>query len=232
MPINGRYIAAALFILSGISARAGQAAPLILTTDDTPPLNFMNEQTHEVSGFVTDIIRKTMAKAGVDYKIELLPWTRAYKMALEESGTCVYSTGQTDDRMPLFKWVAPLTTNSWVLFGAPNSTLSIKSLDDVKQLKVGGYPGGKATYLESHGVTVDAAPRDELNIAKLLAGRIDLWATSEASGAELTKRQGVDNLKKLFVFKEVVIGLACNKDVSDETIIKLNTALKVVNSEK
>jgi polar amino acid transport system substrate-binding protein len=205
------------------------AAPLTITTVENPPLSYMDPNTREVTGIVTEVVKQVLAKAGVEYRIEILPWQRAYKMGLEELNTCVYATVVTDERKPLFKWVAPIATDNWVLYGAPDSTIALKTLEDAKSYKIGGYQGdAKTVYLTAQGYTLDATSQDSLNVNKLTAHRIDLWVTSERAGPALAERQGVTNLKKLLVFKEVVMGLACNKETPDDVIAKLNEALRQV----
>jgi polar amino acid transport system substrate-binding protein len=205
------------------------AAPLTITTVENPPLSYMDPNTREVTGTVTEVVKQVMAKAGIEYRIEVLPWQRAYKMGLEEPNTCVYSTVVTDERKPLFKWVAPIATDNWALYGAPDSTITLKTLEDAKSYKIGGYQGdAKTIYLSAQGYTLDATSQDALNVNKLTAHRIDLWVTSERAGPALAERQGVTNLKKLLAFREVIMGLACNKEMPDDVIAKLNDALTQV----
>lgn len=171
------------------------AAPLTITTEENPPLNFMDPTSHEVTGIATQVVKEVLEKAGVEYKIVLLPWQRAYQMALDGPTTCVYSTTITDERKPLFKWVAPVTTNNWVLYSAADSDITLKSLEDAKPYKIGGYQGSAmGQFMIAQGYNIEIAPQDVLNVNKLVAHHIDLWVTGERGGPVLAERQGVVGL--------------------------------------
>jgi polar amino acid transport system substrate-binding protein len=176
-------------------------------------------------------LRKAFEKSGIQYNISLFPWTRAYDMATNTANTCVYSTTRTDEREPLFKWVGPLVRNDWVLFGRADSP-KLTSLNDAKPYTVGGYQGDALSiYLKSQGIKVDEANADHLNPQKLMAKRIDFWATGAALGPYLAAREGVTGLVPVLSFRETQMYLACNKAVPDDVIAKLNTAVKQLTDD-
>ena len=202
------------------------ARELLLTTENYPPFNMQEEGSQRIVGISTDIVRRLMVRAGVDYSIKFLPWQRAYGMALKQQGTCVFSTTRTAEREPLFKWVGPLVTNDWVFFGRADTELTITSLEDAKPYVVGGYKGdATALFLEQQGFDMDLASHDHVNPAKLAAGRFELWATGNHLGPFLAQQAGVE-IRPLFTFRETIMGLACNRDVDDDLIAQLNTLLQ------
>lgn len=220
-----------LALASAIPADAAESVTLVLNTEENPPLNYLDPATEQVVGIATEIVRKLMARANVTYRIDLLPWQRAFAGAREEPNTCVYSTTFNDERKPLFKWVMPLTTNSWALFAAPGSSIKINSLEDARRYKIGGYQGdAKAQFLLAQGFDVAVAPQDVLNAMMLIAGRIDIWATTERAGPELARRSGAGPIEKLFVFREVVMGLACSLQTPDALIDQLNETLRQIKA--
>lgn len=200
------------------------AADIRVTTEEYPPFNM--SQNGVVVGLATDLVRGMFEKAGEKYSIEVLPWQRAYQMALDTKDTCVYSTTETEERRNLFEWVGPLVANNWVLFARPGSTIELTSLEGAKGLRIGGYQGdATAIFLEKNGFTVEAVPRDELNAAKLANGRIDLWATGSELGPFLAAQQGIKNLRPVLTFKETKMSLACNKSTDPAVLAKLRAAL-------
>lgn len=202
----------------------GAHAQLLLTTEEYPPFNMTVEGV--VTGSATALVRRSFERAGIPYRIEMLPWQRAYGMALAQPDVCVYSTTETDERKPLFEWIGPLVTNDWALFARAGASLPITRLEDAKGRRIGGYQGdATALFLQSNGFEVDAAPSDELNPAKLVSGRIDLWATGSELGPYLARRQGIDNIEQVLVFKEVVLSLACNKATDPAALARLRAAL-------
>lgn len=221
-------IRACLLAGCAVLAPVAAQADILLTTEEYPPFNLT--QDGKVVGIATDLVRAMFDKAGVAYKIDVLPWNRAYQTALIQKDTCVYSTTETPERKTLFEWVGPLVRNDWVLFAKADNAAPLKNLEEARGKSIGGYGGDAiAVYLEKDGYKVDAAPRDELNLPKLAAGRIDYWASGSELGPYLAKLQGMaDQIKPVLTFNTTVLSLACNKDTDPAVLAKLRAALESV----
>ena len=222
----------ALLVAAGL-AWGGPAAAreLLLTTENYPPFNMQEEGSQRIVGISTDIVRRVMVRAGIKYSIKFLPWQRAYAMALQQPDTCVFSTTITEERKPKFKWVGPLVSNDWVFFGRADSDLRIRSLNDARGYVIGGYKGdATALFLERQGFRLDLASHDQVNPAKLAAGRFDVWATGNYLGPYLARQAGVE-IKPLFTFKETVLGLACNRSLEGGLVQRLNAILQELIDE-
>jgi len=225
-----------LFTLAGLGTglpAAAVVAPvagprLYLTTELLAPSSML--EGGRVVGIATDKVRDAMRRAGVDYRIEVLPWKRAYHAALTRPDACVYSTTRTPEREALFKWVGPTDIAQWVLLGRADRKLQLSSLDDARGLRIGTYNGdAREAWLRSRGFTIDSTSNDWSNLHKLLAGRIDLWAASLRSGSTALARLGYDKqVLPLLVFKETGVYLACNRAVPDELVTRLNTAFEAI----
>ena len=100
---------AAWLIGYGVTA---QSAALRLTTENSPPFNMM--EGDKIVGRATDLVREMAERAKLTISIDMLPWARAYNMALKDADTCVFSTTRTPEREPLFQWVAPLGASASV----------------------------------------------------------------------------------------------------------------------
>lgn len=215
-------------VLSLVSVQAGA---LTLTTEEYPPFNFSKDEGKTITGSSTDVMNEVLKRTGNKATITLYPWERAYKSAQDDKDTCVYSTTRTEAREKLFKWVGPLVVDQWVLFAKPDSTITAKSLDDVKKYTIGGYQGDAVgIFLKGKGLNVSETMKDEQNAKKLEAGRIDLWATSVVSGPLLAKAAGV-KLKPIFTFKEIEMYAACNPAMPDADIAKMNDAIKAIKAD-
>lgn len=207
------------------------AFALTLTTEEYPPYNFSKDDGKTVTGLSTDVMREVVKRTGMKATFALYPWKRAYMMAQEDKETCVYSTTRTEAREKLFKWVGPLTPNTWVLYAKADSPISIKTLEEAKKYKVGGYQGdAKAAFLKEQGFTVDEAMNEEQNIKKLEAGRLDLWAASSGVGPWIAKSMGV-GIKPVLSFKEVEMYAACHLSMPDADINKMNEAVKAIRAD-
>ncbi len=218
-------------ILALLSLVSVQAGALTLTTEDYPPFNFSTDGGKTMTGSATDVMKEVLKRTGINASIVLYPWERAYKSAQDDKDTCVYSATRTEAREKLFKWVGPLAADSWVLYAKGDSTITAKSLDDVKQYSIGGYQGdAKAVFLKAKGLKLDETMKDEQNVKKLEAGRIDLWAASSSVGPWVAKNNNV-KIKPIVTFQDVQLYAACNLGMPDADIAKMNEAVKAIKAD-
>lgn len=223
-----RFIFLTLFLLATcLQATFNvKAAPLQITTEHSPPSS-MRGADGAIIGRATDKVRELMARTGTDYRIEQLPWKRAFLMAQTQEQTCVYSTSRTPEREALFKWVGPTDEAEWQFWGRADHKFKLDNIDDARKLRIGTYIGdARDEYLRSRGFTVDAVSNDMVNPQKLLLDRIDLWAVAMRNGSPLPSQfDGADKLAPLLVFHRVKVYLACHPSVPDALIERLNAAL-------
>jgi polar amino acid transport system substrate-binding protein len=209
------------------------AAParLHLTTEHSPPDVMLEEG--EVVGISTEKIRLAMARAGVGYDIDLLPWQRAYATAQQQIDTCVYSTTRTPERESQFKWIGPTRVLDWVLYGRADRNYKFDQLEDARALRIGVYNGDvRGDYLSARGYRVAIAQNDEDNAHKLMADRIDLWATAEKFAEATIARKGWNGkIVPVLHFNRVRLYLACNRAVPDKLVSRINAAFDAMNRD-
>jgi polar amino acid transport system substrate-binding protein len=186
-----------------------------------------------VAGIGADTVREIMVRAHIEHTIELLPWKRAYTAALERRDTCVFSTTRTPEREALFKWIGPIGEADWVLMGRADRKLHLETLEDARPYRIGTYNGdARDQYLRSRGFNVDPAPNDMLNLRKLMANRIDLWAASIRRGSVALERMGyADKVVPVLVFNRIRVYLACNHAVPDALTARMTAALDAMERD-
>jgi len=208
------------------------AHALDVYTEENAPFNYFDAPQH-IAGISTEIVTELGKRTGIPMKIQLTPWARAYSLALNVADTCVYSTARLPEREGLFKWIGPISANKWALFARSDFNQRIDTIDDARKYRIGGVlMDGKVTYLKSLGfATIDAVNDDTLNVAKLMAGRIDLWVAGLYKGKELVGQSGAKNIKPVFALREVEYYLACSPKTSDATVQALTNELQVLQKE-
>jgi len=217
--------------MMAVTAAWGKPPTMHLLTEQYPPFN-MTLTNGDVGGMATDVVRELFRRAKLPYQIELQPWIRAFNTAVIENNTCVYSTTRTDNRERQFKWIGPLVENTWALYAGPSSPKGIAALEDARRYTIGGYNGdAESQYLIGLGFNVELTPTDDLNVRKLLAGHIDFWATSKPRGTYLINQLKADQVKQILTFNSVFLYLACNPNVPDATIRRLNDALSTMQHD-
>ena len=209
------------------------ACALNLVTEDFPPLSFTLDGGQTVIGASADLLREALRRTGIPGAIALHTWRQAYKMALDDKNTCVFSTSRTDAREALFKWIGPLSEGKWILYARADSTIApARSLDELKSYVIGGYQSDARTlYLKDKGLVVDEAYTEQQSLKKLEAHRVDLWSATSNSGPWHAKQLGVA-IKPIIVFREGQASYAaCNPGVPDEIVARLNSALQQMRAD-
>lgn len=219
-------LAAILFSLIFTVSQAS-ATDFKIMTEEYPPFNY--SEGGKLTGLSTDVMMELAKRVGHSSEFEMLPWARGYNLIQKKSGQILFSMTRTEAREELFKWVGPVASNKWVLFAKKDSGLTIASLEDAKKVKkIGTYKEDAAeTFLKEEGFTnLDSVVNDELNVPKLMAGRIDLWIVGELQGIYKAKAKGVaDDLEKVMDIKDTQLYIAFSKDTADEDIAKWQKAL-------
>lgn len=203
---------------------------LVLTTEEYPPYN-MSDAQGRVVGISTEIVKALLETAGVDHEVAVYPWARAIAMARTQVNTCVYSMSRTPEREDLYRWIGPLVANDWALFARSGASRPTH-LEEALNMRIGSYQGDAiVSYLQTRGYVVDVAPSDDANPKKLLAGRIDYWATGRLIGQYRLKQQGISGVEPVLTFNRTEMYLACNKQLPDEQVKLLNTTLQQLDKK-
>ena len=227
-----------MWLASTASAVDTSRSPIVLLTENFPPYNMAKNgknfaQNENIEGIAVDILRETFKRADISYSMTLrFPWERIYHLALENPGYGVFVTARVPDREKLFKWVGPLGPDDWVLLARGDSPITLTSLEQARQYRVGAYKDAViALSLEKQGLAPVIVLRDQDNARKLQAGQIDLWATGDPAGQFLARQVGISGFKTVLRFHQAELFLALNKEVPDEVVNKLQKALDQLRAE-
>ena len=227
-----------LLLINGAHAQDSPDTDMVLLTENFPPYNMAKNgknfaQDENINGIATDIVREIFKRADITYSLTLrFPWERVYKLALEKPGYGAFVMARLPDREKLFKWVGPIGPDDWIMLAKADSKITLETLNDARKYKIGAYKGDAiAETLAKQGLNPIVALRDQDNAKKLVSGQIDLWATGDPAGRYLARQDGVTGLKTVLRFNSAELYLALNKDVSDETVAKLQAALDQLRKE-
>lgn len=184
-----------IYALPFIFSAANAQQTLEVVTEDWPPYSFLLPDG-SVGGTATEKVRTVLDKAGLEYRISLYPWVRAYKMALTQKNVLIYSIYRSRERESKFQWICPLLPTHSMYFYAlsDREEIKAKNLEDLKQYTIGitkeeyGYQ-----YLIEHGFKetkqLDITPNYDVNLRKLIEKRVDLII--ESSRTMQMRLQGI-----------------------------------------
>lgn len=216
-----------LFSIYLLAFPSHAAEHLTILTENLPPLNFVENGT--LVGPSVEIVKEIQERTGSVEPIQVYPWARAYKMALDMENVILFGMTYTKDRSELFKWVGPLATKRDILLARRDAPFSITSLEDAKKVeRIGTLRDDvRGKLLEKMGFTNLEPVSDEQNNAQKLAlGRIDLWAYKKPGFRTVCKLAEVD--PDLFVevahLKESELKIAFSKKTSDAIVARWQKA--------
>lgn len=223
-------IACGLLLLLSSTVTAQQN--LTIMTEKLPPFNF--DQNGEVVGISADLLVMAMEKAGAPIAradIRLMPWPRAYQAVQEKPGTVLFSMARTEQRENLFKWVGPIQELSIGLIAPKSKQIKIGTIEDAKKYKIGTIREGAPEQLVIQaGIPEESLDRiadPALNIKKLQAGRIDMFAFNVPTTFYMMLQAGMDPIdyEVVYTLKKTALYYAFHKDTDDAFIQKLNAAV-------
>ncbi|MDE1465804.1 substrate-binding periplasmic protein [Spartinivicinus poritis] len=219
-----------LFFVIVTFASSLHAGKLMINTEEYAPLSF-TDKNGKIKGIATEQVELILKRANIDYDMKVYPWARAYKNAETEANHCVFTTSNTPQRANLFKWVEPLSLNKSILVKVKGSSLSVTTLEEAKQYKIGIQNqdvGGD--FLKKAGFPKLSAAGDvNKSLKKLKSKRVDMVAMAESRYHAMV--DGGESIEKVIDIFALKMGLACNKLVSDETIASLQKELDKIISD-
>ena len=140
------------------------SADLIILTENLPPLNYVRDGV--LVGPSVDIVKEIQRRVGSQKRIQVYPWARAYKMALENENVVLFSTTHRKDCNDKFKWVGSLATKRDILVARKASGIKINTLDDAKSVgRIGTLrEDTRERLLKSYGFTnLEPVSDEQLN---------------------------------------------------------------------
>lgn len=158
-------------------AKSGEKTIILATVNWEP---FFSE-TLPNNGYFAEAVREAFKLAGYRMKIKWVPWQRALSIA--KAGNIyhgVLGAGYAEDRDRYFMYTDPIDTDTFVFFVQKRNDLYHKKLSDLYLYTIGGMRGDTSIdRLKVAGFKVDMVESYELNIEKMLKGRIDCFIGSK-----------------------------------------------------
>jgi polar amino acid transport system substrate-binding protein len=225
-------IALAALVLSGSSA---SAQSMKVYTELSPPNQF-NGPDGKLTGIAVDLVQEIQKRIGNKDPIEVVPWARGYQEVQNDPNVILFTMARTKDRNPLFRWVGPVVESTYCFYAKADSKLVVKSLDDAKKLgSIGVYRNDvRDLFLTKAGFTnLDRSTDNETNVKKVMAGRLDVFASARNGVSELAKAAGfkAEDFKEIFPFFKVQLYITLSKATPESTITAWTNAFESLKKD-
>jgi len=233
-----RRLALLLPVLAALPFPAA-AQELRILTEELPPYNMT--QNGQVTGLGTEVVQAVLKEAGMGgTAIQVLPWARAYDIALNDENVLIYSIARTPQREKLFKWVGVIAPTHWYLFSLSERRLPVKTLEDARRYQIATVnEDAGEQYLVAKGfqigLNLQSSNRYELNYEKLRGGRVDLWISNELNAMYLVRQAGDDPARSVLravaltdLGSEAGLDMAFSLRTPDAVVERFRKALETV----
>ncbi len=213
------------------------ASEIRIVTEEFPPYDFRGKDGG-VEGFATEVVKEVLYDLGVEAQIDILPWSRAFKMAAENPNTMLFSVVRTEEREELFHWAGVVCdVRSYLYKLKSRQDIVAGKLSDLENYRTGvvrGWAGQKYLHKNNFRHLEEVADSDQ-NILKLIRGRVDLIEDYEANIIFRMKKLGFDpNLVEKVFFNAEISGplyAVFNRATPDDTVARFERAFALVHQD-
>ncbi|WP_164519207.1 substrate-binding periplasmic protein [Pseudoalteromonas rubra] len=205
-------------------------------TENLPPYQ-MPDQHGKVQGVAAKKVNKLLSDLNIKADIQVMPWARAYKIAVNEPGTLIFSIVRTPAREDLFHWLGVLmSTKTYLISLRKRSDIKVERLSDLLNYRVGVKRDDVVfQYLQSKGMldTIVVLPETFVTVKMLLKGRADIIAASPIHLDYMCEKIGCKRSDFRFLFELDELSndfyLAANRQTSADIILLLQQKLAEQN---
>ncbi|MDO6525292.1 substrate-binding periplasmic protein [Motilimonas sp. 1_MG-2023] len=230
-----KYLLCGLWLLS----QTLWAVTIEVVTEEYPPYNYLEQG--QVKGISTAIVAATLERAEYDYKITILPWSRAYHQTQKNPNTLIYSISRSQQREPYFHWIGVIADIQYHFFTL-SSRQDIQPFNQLKEAKKFNIGSTRDDHVEQFLVLqgfkkLQRNNSHEANLEKLLMDRIDLWPVAKETASYYLHKRALDlsnELKIVYTIKDfsdnkLYIAMGLHTDI--EVVKKIRKALNEIKQD-
>jgi polar amino acid transport system substrate-binding protein len=203
-------------------------------TEEYPPFNYRDPNTGKITGASVEVLMHIFAKLGIksdSINLKLYPWARGYHKVLNDTGTALFSTTYTLERLQGMKFLGPIAPNVIAVTARKSRQFKIESVEDLNQLQISVVRDDIGEQLlVGQGVKPEAI--DSLNsglsmVKKLASGRVDAVAYTFVTTLNLFERAKInpDDFEIIYVLKRSSMGYAFHNDTDARILEPMRKAL-------
>ena len=222
----------AVAVLFALSVIGVEAASLRIVTELSPP--HQTVENGRVAGVSTQIVEATLQQAGLQSRIEVYPWGRAFYIATSVPNVLIYNIARTAERENEFHWIGPVANYRLGLVRlAERTDLAPNHLQDLGSAVIAVQRDDFSYHwLKQQGMRVGKELQLSADILEswrlLLKGKVDYVIDDEAAlrlmERQLAQPQGSTRFVLAIPQLEQKTYLAASKDTDPALVKKLQQA--------
>jgi polar amino acid transport system substrate-binding protein len=188
-----------------------------------------------LGGYATDVVNAIFDVTQDQANILVLPWARAYKMAIEEPNVMIFSLARNPQREEKFHWIGLLSQDTLFAWGLASKFPDY--LTDSQQLKKYSFVSTQSSnpekIISQLGAKRVFRVSDQSQILGMIfKGRAELAVSSAPSMEFRAQKLNLDfaKLRPVYEFKNFssVLSIAFNIDTDLETVLQYQAAFDAI----
>jgi polar amino acid transport system substrate-binding protein len=199
---------------------------------------FQINDGNQLSGFAVELVNDIKLKTGINAKIEVYPWARAYNIALQEPNVFIFTLVKTQERLAQFNWIGEYYTVTDSFYALTSrKDIVIKSMADAKKY---------VTCIPRDDVGEQRLTKqgfDSKNLKKvsfqsqclgmLYRDRVDLNLFNEIGIRSLSRRFEVDPevFRRVYVVSKATMGIGTSQGTDQSLVKRVRAALAEIKSQ-
>jgi polar amino acid transport system substrate-binding protein len=227
---NTILTSAILFFLSW--SFSAETTEINVVTELLEPYQIKNSDG-SLGGFSTDVINSLYSLTNDTPIIQVMPWARAYEVALKQPNTMIYSIARTPAREKNFHWIGALKEERLYFWGLKKYfTNTNYTVDALKHLKIAvSRHSNTAQYIISQDfLNIYQLANERQNMDMLFKNRVDLILATQITIETRAKKLGY-NFNEMQKLNEVAalnnkLSIAFSLNTSPELVKKYQAAFK------
>ena len=220
----------ALFLLTLLLPRFGQAAPLTILAEEWPPFVYLNA-VDQPAGMAVDIVQQLQQRTGDTTPMQLKSWDHASALLRSQPDHMMFTLGDTDDNRRDFTQLGPIMVASVTAYSLPRNAAALASLPTAQLAREPSVAAqdsiAEAAALEA-GFRPTRTRDSEQGLRLLLANRVRLWV--EANTAVATQLRFAHTpsqaIAPVATLSSLPLYLSFSRDTAPDTIRRWQQALE------
>jgi polar amino acid transport system substrate-binding protein len=190
-------------------------------------------------GYITEITRAALKRVGYSMDIEFVPWKRALHDAKNGYYNGVLGLYYNEERSSWMTYSDSISSVELVFFVKEGNKIRWNSLEDLKPFRIGIERGFIYTEAFDNASFLQKEPvrNVELNLKKLLEGRIDMVAASRNVFLHWIKTRHPEKLERIEVVPNPLVenkiynGFTINDPKHTDYVRDFNEGLRLIKQE-
>lgn len=162
--------------LPGVRTAAAQDGPVTVLLEEGQL--FCEQKAEGMQGQYGPLFAMIYDELGRSGEPRCVPWARGYDRLRNGPRVALFPTARTPQREAEFQWVGPLLRTRWGLYARAGEEHRAATMEAARgQESIGTYFNDyRERYLLEHGfANVEGCRSSELNIRKIMRGRLTWW---------------------------------------------------------